>query len=65
MKVEDLTLKIEESIVETMNSYLRKAQFEEGSFSLWDEHIRKKWPKLINPPLIYFNKSKEARNNCK
>lgn len=65
MKSEELVLKIEASIVETINSHLRISRMEEGSFSFWDSQIKKVWPNLINPPLIYFKKSKEARKRCK
>ena len=27
--------------------------------------MKKKWLNLINPPLLYFKKSKEARETCK
>ena len=60
LNVEDLTLKIEASIVETTNSFLRKSRFEEGSFSIWDGIIKKTWTSLINPPLVYFKKNKEG-----
>ena len=65
MEVNSLITKIEASIVENMNSFLRKSRFTEGSFSLWDEGVKKHWPHLINPPLTYTNRDKEARRNCK
>lgn len=65
MEINSLITKIEISILETMNSYLRKSRFIEGSFSLWDERIKKLWPRLINPPLTYFKTDKEARKNCR
>lgn len=34
MKAEEITLKIEASIIEIVNSYLRKTKMEEGSFSI-------------------------------
>ena len=27
--------------------------------------MKKNWPNLISPPLVYFKKSKELRENCK
>ena len=65
MKLEELVQKIETSIVEIANSNVSKMIIEEASFSLWDGHIKKVWPKLINPPLVYLNKSKEEREKCK
>ena len=62
---EELISKIEASIVETTNSHLKKSQKEEGSFSIWDEKMKKNWVKLINPPLVYQKSSKEARENCR
>ena len=65
MKLEELLLKIETSIVELINSHLRNLRKEEGSFSFWDGLMKKKWTNLINPPLVYFKKRKEARESCK
>lgn len=65
MNAEELILKIEVSIVENVNSYFRKSRMEEGSFSLWDGTMKNSFPKLINPPLIYSKKCKEARRNFK
>lgn len=65
LKVEELILKIEASIVEVINSHLRKCMKEEGSFSLWDGHMKKNWVNLINPPLVYLKKSIEDRANCR
>ena len=65
MDVEELLLKIEASIVEVLNSHLRKSVKEEGSFSSWDSLMKKNWSNLINPPLVYLKKSKEARARCK
>ena len=48
-----------------MNANLRKSAHVEGSFSYWDGFIKKLWPKLINPPLVYTVSNKEARANCK
>ena len=48
-----------------MNSYLRRSSFEEGTFSNWDGLMKKKWPNLINPPLLYSKGNSEARKNCK
>ena len=62
---EELVLKIEASMVEIANSHLRKSRIEEGSLSLWDGQIKKLWPNLINPPLVYFKKRKEAKEKCK
>ena len=61
----ELISKIEASIVEIVNSYLRKSRMAEGSFSDWDCCIKKLWPKLINPPMLYPKASQEARRNCK
>ena len=60
MKLKELLLKIKASIVEVINSHL-----EEGFFSIWDGLMKKNWTNLINPPLVYFKKSKEARESCK
>ena len=65
MNVEELVLKIEASIVEVINSHLRRSMKEEGSFSIWDGLMKKNRVNLINPPLVYFKKSKEDRANCK
>ena len=64
-KSSDLISKIEISIVETTNAYLRNIQLEEGSFTNWDGLMKKHWSKLLNPPLLYKRKNKEARMNCK
>ena len=58
-------LHLEAAIVEVMNANLRKTAHVEGSFSYWDGVIKKLWPKLINPPLVYAASNKEARENCK
>ena len=60
-----LLSKIEVAITEVMNSDLRKRPREEGSFSNWDAEIKKLWPLLINPPLIYKKKNDLARLSCK
>ena len=65
MQAAILIKKIEASIIETLNAYIRKSKFEEGSFSLWDSRIKDNWANLINPPLVYFKKSKANRANCK
>jgi ribonuclease HI len=65
MNPEELLLKIEAGLVETINSYLRKASLVEGSFSIWDGLIKKAWPNLINPSLVYSKQNKEARKVCK
>ena len=62
---ESLYSKIEVAISEVMNSDLRKRPREEGSFSEWDAEIKKRWPLLINPPLLYKKKNNIARLNCK
>ena len=64
-KLEDLITKIEASIVETTNAYLRNIWLEEGSFLSWEGHMKKLWPNLINPPLFYMKNNKEARKNCR
>lgn len=61
----ELISKIEADIVEIVNSYLRKSQMVEGSFSDWDSYIKKLWHKLINPAMLYPKASREARRNCK
>ena len=58
-------LKLEASIVEVMNAYLRKTAHAEGSFSLWDGILKKSWTNLINPPLVYGASNKEARAKCR
>ena len=60
-----LLSKIEVAITEVMNSDLKKRPREEGSFSNWDAEIKKLWPLLINPPLIYKKKNDLARLSCK
>ena len=40
MQVVDLIKKVEACIEEALNSYIRKFQFEEGSFSIWDRLIK-------------------------
>lgn len=65
MKTEELILKLEASIVETTNSHLKNSPKEEGFFSCWDGQMKKLWPNLINPPLLYLKNSKEARRNCR
>ena len=65
MSVERLLVNLEASIVEVLNSHLRKSSKEEGSFSFWDGQMKKNWPNLINPPLVYKSSNKEARANCK
>ena len=57
--------KLEVAIMEVMNAYLQKSIIEEGSFSQWDESIKKKWHNLINPPYFYRKNNKEARAKCK
>ena len=37
----------------------------EGTFSTWEENMRKKWLHLINPPLVYLKKDNVARKECK
>lgn len=64
MLASSLVLKIEASITETLNSYIRKSQFKEGSFTLNDSIIKRNWNKLINPPYMYSIKNSEARKNC-
>ena len=64
-KIDRFLLKLEVSIVEVINAYLRKTHHEEGSFSFWDNFMKKQWSNLINPPLVYAASSKEARANCK
>lgn len=61
MEPEAIMLKIEASVVETINSYLRKIKIEEGSFSSWDGTTKKTWANLINPPQVYSKSNKEAR----
>ena len=51
--------------MEVLNSHLRKSSKEEGSFSFWDGLMKKNWPNLINPPLVYSKSNKEARANCR
>ena len=65
MSLERFLIKLEASIVEVLNSHLRKTLKEEGSFSRWDGLIKKRWSNIINPPLVYFKKNKEARASCK
>ena len=65
LKPKELILIIKASIVEIANSHLKNSRKEEGSFSIWDGHMKKNWGNFINPPLIYFKKSKEARERCK
>ena len=65
MEPEAILMKIEVSIVEIINSYLRKNSIEEGSFSSWDGSIKKLWDNLINPPQMYSKSNKEARKTCK
>lgn len=65
LKSEDLILKIEASIVKIAISHLRRSRIDEGSFTIWDGVIKKVWTKLINPPLVYLKKRKEAREQCK
>ena len=48
-----------------MKSHLRKSFKEEGFFSFWDGLMKNNWPKLINPPLIYFKKNKDVQATCK
>jgi ribonuclease HI len=60
----ELINNIEDSIVETLNAYIRKVLQEEGSFSVCDSFIKKNWYSLINPPLIYAKKNKVARETC-
>ena len=60
-----LLSKIEVAITEVMNSDLKRRPKEEGSFSNWDAEIKKLWPLLINPPLIYKKKNGLARLSCK
>ena len=65
MEPEVLLVKTEISIVETINSYLRKINTEEGSFSSWDGSMKKVWSNLINPPQMYSKANKEARKSYK
>lgn len=57
--------KVEASITEVMNNYIRKITKEEGTFTEWDEEIKKNWINLINPPLVYNKKEINARKECK
>ena len=51
--------------MELIDSHLKNLRKEEGSFSFWDDLMKKNWTNLINPPLVYFKKRKEARESCK
>ena len=65
MQVSCLIKKIEASITETLNAYIRNTHFEEGSFSIMDSMIKRKWFNLINPPHMVSIKNSEARKNCR
>jgi ribonuclease HI len=57
--------KMEASITEVLNNYLRSNPIEEGSFTVWDAGIKKNWPYIINPPLCYKTKNLIARTECR
>lgn len=57
--------KMKACIIEVMNMHLRKTIKEEGTFSEWDGIMKRNWNKLINPPLIYKNRSQGVGDKCK
>ena len=61
MNIERVLLKLEASIMEVLNSHLRKSVKKEGSFSFWDRCMKNNWSKLINPPIIDLKINKEVR----
>ncbi len=48
-----------------MNCHLRNTAKVEGTFSAWDENMRKNWLHLINPPLVYPKNDNIAKKECK
>ena len=62
--MESFLNKVEASIIEVMNSYLRKTTQIEGSFFEWDGNMKKEWEHLINPPLLYERNDLKARKEC-
>ena len=48
-----------------MNNHLRGAQKEEGTFSEWENKMKRNWLNLINLSLTYKKNSQKFRKDCK